>query len=67
MKKFQSKSAEKISIMVWLQKVKHMYLNLRNRLTMEDGSDAPVFNQGLLKIVNQGLLKKFQARSGSKK
>jgi hypothetical protein len=58
LKKFQSKSAEKFSSKVWLQKVKHMYLNSRGRFTTEDGIGAPFFNQGLPE--------KFQSRSAEK-
>jgi hypothetical protein len=55
MKKFQSRSAEKILIKVRLQKVNHVYTNPKRRLTTERVIQPTRFNQGLLK--------KFQSRS----
>jgi hypothetical protein len=50
MKKLQSKSAEKFSIKVWLQKVNHLCTIAYHSLTTAGGSGAPFFNQSLLKI-----------------
>jgi fatty acid-binding protein DegV len=55
LEKFQSKSAEKKSIKVWLQKVKLIYSCHNPGITTITHSQQPVFNQTLLK--------KFQSRS----
>jgi hypothetical protein len=46
LEKFQSKCAEKASIKVWLQKVKHPCTSAQIRLIPEDCTGAPLFNQG---------------------
>jgi hypothetical protein len=62
MKNFQSKSAEKFSIRVWLQKVKHMYLNIRNLFTTESGTGARYFNQSLPGNFQSRSAEKFSSR-----
>jgi hypothetical protein len=60
--KFQSRCAEKFSIKVRLQKVKHMCTSAQRPFTPEGCTGAPFFNQGAVEKFQSRCAEKFSSR-----